>query len=126
MELSTLYWILILPNIGVFFTVIGVLIIVACLFLIISAAISIDCTYGNEDKINRLRKTRDKATKFMVLPVIILFIAVFIPSGKQMMYMIGGYAATNIEDVEKLPKNVVNAANKFLESYAIDEEAKKQ
>jgi len=49
---------------------------------------------------------------------------VLTPSEKQMMYMIGGYAATNVENIEKLPKTVVNAANKFLEQYTDKTEKK--
>lgn len=41
-----------------------------------------------------------------------------IPNAKQMAYLTGGYIATNTENVDKLPQNLVDAANKFLESYS--------
>ena len=62
---------------------------------------------------------------YVVVPFIVMSLAMFIPSEKQMMYIIGGYAATNVENIEKLPKNVVNAANKFLESYTDTEKKDK-
>jgi hypothetical protein len=38
-----------------------------------------------------------------------------IPSEKALYKIIGAYAVTNIEGVEKLPPNIVKAANNFLE-----------
>ena len=121
MDISTLYWILILPNLGNWFAIIGSLLSMALGGIIIAAAVSIDCTYHDDDKISRLRKTRDKAVKAFIIPIIFFLISSFIPSSKQMMYLIGGYAVTNVENIDKLPKNVVNAANKFLETYTFED-----
>ena len=117
MELSTLYWVFTIPSIGNFFGAIGGILVAACLVAIVLSALEMDCTYGQEEKKANLRKTRDKFTKLLIIPVLLFFISVFIPTEKTMMYMIGGYAATNVEGVEKLPKNVINAANRFLEKY---------
>ena len=117
MDLSTLYWVLILPNIGTFFTIISCLLIIGAGTIIVSSAMELDGYNVEEERKTKLRATRNKATKFLVVPMALLFVSVFVPSSKQMMYLIGGYAATNVEGVEKLPKNVVNAANAFLEQY---------
>ena len=39
----------------------------------------------------------------------------FVPNEKQIALIIGGAVATNTEGVEKLPENLVKAANSFLE-----------
>ena len=118
MDLSTLYWILILPSIGGAITAIGVMSGVGFGIAGLVCFISGDMQYGDEDRKTALFTSGRKAIKTGVIICFpIIFLASFIPSSKQMMYMIGGYAATNVENIEKLPKNVVDAANKFLESY---------
>ena len=44
-------------------------------------------------------------------------ICVVAPDREDMAYMVGGYFVTNVEQVEKLPDNLVNAANRYLEDY---------
>ncbi len=44
-----------------------------------------------------------------------MFISIFIPSEKQMLTLVGGYAVTNNEQIQKLPDNVLKAANAYLE-----------
>jgi hypothetical protein len=124
MELSTIYFILILPSIGSAITAIGAIIGVGFGVSGIVYFLNGDMAYGDQEKKANFFKAGRKAIKTgasICFPII--FLASFIPSSKQMMYMIGGYAATNVENIEKLPKNVVNAANKFLESYT-DKEKK--
>lgn len=105
MELLTLYWIIILPSIGSVFLFIGTFstIIISVLYAL---SIAQDCPWHGY-----LHK------KHLIAPILTLLIGVVIPDNRQMTYLIGGYAATNVENIEKLPKNVVNAANKFLEDY---------
>ncbi len=113
MDLSTLYWVLILPKFGDLFSFFGGLI-----FLIMGVlyGFSLFDDYPWHKKIKKIH---------VAVPFIVMSFAMFIPSEKQMMYIIGGYAATNVEDIEKLPKNVVDAANKFLESYTDTEKKDK-
>ena len=125
MDLSTLYWVLILPNIGNFLVGAGVISVIFCGAWVLVHAVSIDTTYNDEPKKEKLRESRNKVMKFIAAPALLFLIATFIPTSKQMMYLIGGYAATNVENIEKLPKNVVNAANKFLESYTDTEKKDK-
>lgn len=44
-----------------------------------------------------------------------MVISIFIPDNKQMLTLIGGYAVTNNEQIQKLPDNVLKAANAYLE-----------
>ena len=125
MDLSTLYWILILPSIGGAITAIGVITGVGFGVAGIIYFVSGDMTYGDSDKKTGLFESARKAIRtgaIICFPVILF--SSFIPTSKQMMYMIGGYAATNVENIEKLPENVVNAANKFLEQYTDKAEKK--
>ena len=120
MELSTLYWILILPNLG---SVISGLAWVGLIVFVIGSGVAFmifDMDRENEKKKGILLAMK----KFIPAFVAAILITDFIPTEKQMMYMIGGYAVTNVENIEKLPKNVVNAANKFLEQYSDKEEKK--
>lgn len=52
-----------------------------------------------------------------IILIISLPISIFTPSAETMRWMIGGYIVTNIEGIEKLPPNLVNMANRFLEEY---------
>lgn len=131
MDLSTLYWILVLPSLG---TALGVIATFASALLIISGGFIFifkeDGLYSyekteRESVVKRKSKTAFNLFKWSALPIFIGVTSNLIPSEKQMMYMIGGYAATNVENIEKLPKNVVNAANKFLESYTDAEKKEK-
>lgn len=53
----------------------------------------------------------------ILIPAAILsmLIGAAIPNERQMYVIIGGYAATNIEGINKLPANLVGAANAYLE-----------
>jgi len=118
MDFSTLYWILILPKISITLGTLASLTLGGGLvsgFLIwLFASESAD----EGASIATGKKIISNTLKTMI-PVLIL--VSFIPTQKMMMYMIGGYAVTNIEGIEKLPKNVIGAANKFLEDFNIEE-----
>ena len=118
MDLLTIYLVLILPNFGAALAVIGGAGAAIGVGFSLSSLINGDCTYGDPEKKKAYFSTGKKTFKItgMICAPLILM-AILIPSNKQMMYMIGGYAATNVEGVEKLPKNIADAANKFLEQY---------
>lgn len=69
-----------------------------------------------------------KKAKSILIPIgiISLLLHVLIPTTDQAIKIVGGYYVTNLEDIDKLPKNAINAANQFLESYAepVKEDAK--
>ena len=116
MDLSTLYWILILPNIGSSIAVVSVFSAVGLMAFSAVQQINHNDSY-KEDKKEEYKKSYVSSRKWAASIIVIGLMTNFIPSSKQTMYLIGGYAATNVENIEKLPKNVVDAANKFLESY---------
>jgi len=125
MDFSTLYWILVLPNLG---TAIGVVSSLLSIALIIYGFISIgfsdDNLYYTEaserPKVIAQRKSKGgKFIKWSALPILIGMLSTLIPTDKQMMYMIGGYVVTNVQGIEKLPNNVIGAANKFLEDFNV-------
>lgn len=59
----------------------------------------------------------------LVLPIATILHALT-PTTKEAFMIIGGYALVNNEEVQKLPANVLGAANGFLEEYI--QEAKKE
>lgn len=63
-----------------------------------------------------------KRLMFFFIPL--FFIAAIgtatLPSSKQAWMIVGAYVATNIEGIDKLPKNTVKALNQFLEQYTED------
>ena len=114
MELSTLYWVLILPNVGAFIGIVcGTILFIG----LTSSFVSWVSAYRDAEKKEILSNIRWVVPRIFIPCLVLLALSVFIPSSKQMVYMIGGYAATNVEGVERLPKNVVSAANRFLEQY---------
>jgi len=115
MDLSTLYLILILPNIG---KVLGVASLITITLLIVFMT-----NASFDEEVNESFSKIKSSIKYILLCG---FLSVMIPSEKQMMYMIGGYAATNVDGIEKLPKNVVSAANKFLEDFTVPESKDKK
>ena len=48
------------------------------------------------------------------------------PDRDEVMYLVGGYFVVNNEEVQKLPTNVLGAANAFLENYKEAFEPKKE
>ena len=57
------------------------------------------------------------ASSFAVFFIII----VLSPSRSQIVYLIGGYYVTNIEEIGDIPPNLVRAANKFLEDFSVEQ-----
>lgn len=112
MDLLTLYIMIMLPKLAGMFEIFGLLGLILGLFFYSTSKID-DAPW--HDAVSK---------KVVIIPAILLAISLPIPSNKQMIYLVGGYVATNVENVEKLPKNLVGAANKFLEDY-VEAEPKK-
>ncbi|OJW21223.1 MAG: hypothetical protein BGO49_24740 [Planctomycetales bacterium 71-10] len=49
-------------------------------------------------------------------------ISPFLPTRNDWYVMIGGYYVTQVEGIDKLPANVVGAANEFLERYQAEQD----
>jgi hypothetical protein len=62
------------------------------------------------------------AKKVGVYAIVFALISSALPSERQLKYILGGYVVTNIVGLNELPPNIIKAANKFLEDYAVDEE----
>ena len=65
--------------------------------------------------------------KLVIGAILFCFLmSILIPNEKQLAYLIGGYVATNNEQLAKLPNNILNLANKYLDKYAklLDDEEK--
>lgn len=113
MEIWQLYLLTTLPIFGKGLGVMGFIVtLVGGGFMVASSA-----AWAKEEE--HLQERFTKRGRTMLLAGISLFLAAgAIPSERGMMTIVGGYFATNIENIEKLPPNLVNAANKFLEEYS--------
>jgi hypothetical protein len=120
MSLTTLYLISILPGLGYLLARFSCILVFAAM---VSLAIgSIEDGMGIESKYKALWLTNMKKWGFATI-VCSGLLAVLIPSEKQLYFIAGGYAATNITGIDKLPENVVKAANDWLEG--VNKEGKK-
>jgi len=109
MDLSTLYLIVMLPTLGNF---------MAITFGFITV-ILIGMYFIGLDKEAPWHGMIKKG--YIILPILLWVMGIMMPNQTQMQYLIDGYAVTNIEGIEKLPKNVMGAANKFLEDFNIED-----
>ncbi len=129
MNEAFLIWIyLILGNVLEFATVI-ICIATGCslLFVIFGALERIDVSDHNKDKWKNYRGMIKSTWAQMPIKTTALFVVIILayPSREELKYIIGGSlavnsakAASDIEGVDKLPKNLVNAMNLFLEKAA--------
>ncbi len=108
MSLFTLYLITMLPSMGTAFTTLGVLSIIV--FGVWALIVFIE----DVDEYKRL------VIKYLKISFFVLFIGVLIPTNDALKYIIGGYVITNIEGIEKLPKNLIKYANTILEEEVGD------
>ncbi len=108
MSLFTLYLITMLPKIGTAFNTIGILSIIV--FGVWALVVFIE-------KIEEYKKV---VIKYLKISFFVLFIGVLIPTSDTLKYIIGGYVITNIEGIEKLPKNLIKYANTILEEEVGD------
>ncbi len=129
MNEAFLIWIyLILGNVLELATVI-ICIATGCflLFVIFGALERIDVSDHNKDKWKNYREMIKSTWAKMPKKTTALFVVIILayPSREELKYIIGGslavnsaMAASDIEGVDKLPKNLVNAMNLFLEKAA--------
>lgn len=124
MDLLTIYLLTVLPNLGILLGVLSSISLVCTLIFLVITSINRCNVYSwttaeEKKEYVALFKCAVKTTKF-VLPIsfLLLIVCNLIPNERQMYTIIGGYAVTNIEGIDKLPKNLIGAANKFIENYA--------
>lgn len=63
-----------------------------------------------------------RALRWIWAPLLTGILSAVTPTTPQLWTMVGGYTATNIEGVEKLPPNLVKAVNRFLEKLGQPED----
>ena len=125
MSLLTLYLISTLPRLGDFIGGFSILLFVIAAGGLIVAAFEDGAVYGTPDhNWKKLWLTHMKKWGIATC-VSISLISTLIPSEKQLYFIAGGYAATNIAGIDKLPGNVVKAANDWLEGINKESEDKK-
>jgi len=61
-------------------------------------------------------KVRKYTIMSLAAVLFLVFVANILPNQRTVYMLAGAYAVTNIEGIEKMPKNVVEAANRYLES----------
>ena len=59
--------------------------------------------------------------KSFSLTLVLGFIFSLSPDEKQVAMIAGGYVVTNAESVAELPDNIMNAANRYLESLNVED-----
>lgn len=119
MSLFTLYLIItVIPSLNILFTISTiVMVIVATITLVVGLQLVDDCDFKNKEG-----QFVIKAIKRTVTGLIIsVLMCIATPSKEQIYTIVGGYAVTNVEGIDKLPKNMVAAANKFLEEFNTEE-----
>lgn len=71
--------------------------------------------------LNQGTKGNDRIAKYAKRSLIVFFIAgtvsILAPSERDAYVIMGGYYATNNEEIKQLPENIVNASNAFLKNY---------
>lgn len=59
--------------------------------------------------------------KTVAVPALVIaLLSSLAPTGKQVPVIVGGYVATNIEGVEKLPESMVKAVDSYLQQFNTD------
>lgn len=106
MSLFTIYLFCILPSIGSYLTLVGTL-------TLILSVLVLSFVSGCYDSLKPLKHL------YYIIPICLILnlIAILIPNEKQLYTIAGGYYTSNIEGIDKLPKNVVGVINHFLEQY---------
>lgn len=119
MSIFTLYFIfVILPSLAV---VITALLVLSLAISIVLFAFAFGTVRNEELAKSSLKKAKYFAGVFAALTLI----SIFVPSERQLYTIAGAYAITNIGEIDKLPKNLVDAANAYLEKIIENEKNQK-
>ena len=124
MSITELYFFMvILPNLHEFSESAAMLIPIILLFVGLMMV-----TAGHAEKCDWVISFGRKSTKFGGIILAVLYLLFIVtPSNTQLYAVSGGYLATNTKEIGKLPENLVNAANAWLEKAkgAVEKESPK-
>lgn len=115
------------PNLGELFYIL----LLVGIFLAVGLVIFAMLALSGGDTSDEEEKSIYRGLKIVVvricLPVVLVssLACLVIPSESQITKIVNGYYVTNIEDIDKLPPNIVDAANKFLTSYSKETKSKR-
>lgn len=119
-----LLWLLIvvIPGINGLLNTINIAIfVIACIVLLCAGLlIMFDSISNTDDLIKKIKKFKYAAVIWFISCVFVGLL----PDKEQITYLVGGYFVTNIEDINKLPPNLIKSANQFLENYISDDKEK--
>ncbi|WP_417825349.1 hypothetical protein [Thalassospira povalilytica] len=119
MELWQLWLIEVVPNVaGSIQAILAITCVLWLIVLLMSAAVY-ESLMPTDNPISKVT-FKLKRLVFASLAVFVLLFA--IPSSSGMYRIVGGYVATNIEGIEELPKNLINAANDWAKSVSQESE----
>ena len=125
--METLYWITRLDGINTFLTIVTVVSSVLALFSAVVYASS--CVDNGSEETKHYTKTSIKVL-IRILPIAVIFgmLSIFTPTTKEalIIYGVGGsidYLKEN-QTAKELPDKVIKCADKFLDEYLTEEEAK--
>ena len=113
-------WVLftVIPGLECFFGITAFFSFVSAVVALVIGCNNGPKSYNSNDENILMQSTRSFCFKLsrnlIIYSIITAFITSFIPSEKSVYKIIGAYAVTNIEGIEKLPPNLVKAANNFL------------
>lgn len=119
MELWQLWLIEVVPNVAGSVQVILAITGVIWLIVLLMSAAVYESLIPKDNPISRVT-FKLKRLVFASLAVFVLLFA--IPSQSGMYRIIGGYVATNIDGIQELPQNLINAANDWAKSVSQESE----
>ena len=117
-KMKSLYWISVLGNLGILFTILAV-------FIFFSAIILVIFYFSTEDD-EDYQILRKYFPRCLVIGLICLIISIFLPSKKD-LYIIYGVGSTidyikENPDAQKLPDKTIQVLNKMADDYINKEE----
>lgn len=105
-----IYWLLMATNVKVLFTVAGIVLIMIS-FMMIPAGL--EMFIGKDTKSNKLYWITTLIV--FLVSLVIIVVATFIPTTKQLAVILVAPKVINNEQVQKLPNQVLELANEWLE-----------
>jgi len=115
MELWQLYLIEVIPSVvSAAQAIIGISFALLTIMALFSVAV-FESYAPEENSLVRLLIRQKKLIATSAIAFVLLFA---VPSHGGMYRIIGGYVATNIEGIQELPQNLINAANDWAKSVS--------